>query len=203
MSKIIVIEGADRCGKFTQSNLLKGYIDSLGLKSTIVEVPIRSLVTYKVIYWMLHNGTAKRFPKIFQWFQFLNRKIFQTFTLPSLEMCNDVIIFDRWSLSTTVYGAAEGVPKGFTKKLADWLRKPDHTIILHGQSFNHVAEDVYEADNNLQRKVRALYAEWAANHPENCTLVNSRQSREVVHNYICSLLSSKGLLTMCDTRSHS
>ena len=194
MSKIIVIEGADRCGKFTQSNLLKGYIDSLGLKSTIVEVPIRSLVTYKVIYWMLHNGTAKRFPKIFQWFQFLNRKIFQTFTLPFLEMDNDVIIFDRWSLSTTVYGAAEGVPESFTKKLADWLRKADHTIILHGQSFNHTAEDVYEADTNLQRNVRMLYAQWAADHPEECTLVNSRQSREDIHNYICSTLVSKGIV---------
>jgi len=194
MSKIIVIEGADRCGKFTQSNLLKGYVNSLGQTATIVEVPIRSILTYRIIYWMLQNGYAKRFPKIFQWFQFLNRKIFQVFTLPRLEKCNDFIIFDRWSLSTTVYGAAEGVPEIFTKRLADWLRKPDHTIILHGQSFKHKAEDVYEADDNLQRNVRVLYAQWAANHPEESTLINSRQSREQIHDSICLTLVSKGII---------
>lgn len=193
MAKLIVIEGADRCGKFTQSNLLKESLDKLGVKSTIIEVPIKSAVTYRVIYWMLKNGLAKKLPKVFQLLQFLNRKIFQVFTMPRLEPAYDIIIFDRWSLSTIVYGAAEGVSEAYTKKLAEWLRKPDHTIILHGKPFHHLAEDVYEADSNLQNKVRKLYANWAEEH-EDSTLIDSNQDKIAVSEQIKQTLYKVKLL---------
>ena len=161
MSKIIVFEGADRCGKATQSNLLKEYLVENGSSAARVEVPIRDNHTYKIIYWMLRNGLAKKLPKTFQWLQYLNRLIFQTFILPRLEKKNEYIVFDRWSLSTVVYGVAEGVSKEFCEKLYNGLRRPDFTIILLNKSYQHEAEDVYESDLNLQKNVRNLYADWA------------------------------------------
>jgi dTMP kinase len=194
MSKIVVIEGADRCGKATQSALLKNYVENKGLRATIVEVPIRSMFTYRIVYWMLQNGLAKKFPKLFQGFQFINRKVFQVLSLPRLEKLNDVIIMDRWSLSTIVYGASEGVSQDFTMKLAKKLRKPDHTIILLGPAFPHEAEDAYEADKLLQDRVRIGYSQWAANNPATTTLINCRQDKAVISEKIQSALIEKGIL---------
>ena len=194
MSTIIVVEGPDRCGKATQSKLLQEYIARIGLGAVVVEVPIRSAVTYRIIYWMLKNGLAKNFPKVFQCFQFLNRKIFQIFTLPGLERMYDVIIMDRWSLSTIVYGAAEGVSEAFTTRLAKWLRMADHTFVLHGESYLHEAEDSYEADRDLQLKVKLGYSMWALNNQKVCTMINCRHDKMHISRRMQDVLHLKGIL---------
>jgi thymidylate kinase len=194
MSKIIVVEGPDRVGKFTQTHLLQEYITGIGLGATVVEVPIRSAITYRVIYWMLQNGLAKTFPKIFQWFQFINRKIFQVFTLPVLEEHYDFIIMDRWSLSTIVYGIAEGVPKDYTIGLAKKLREPDFTIILFGEAHEHVAEDSYEADVSLQVRVRLEYAKWALENPKMTKFIDCNQDKKIVAEKIKNILQEKRIL---------
>jgi len=194
MSKIVVFEGADRCGKATQSKLLREHIVFSGKSAKIVEVPIRSAVTYKLVYWMLRNGLAKQLPKLFQALQFLNRKIFQIFMLPALERQYDVIILDRWSLSTIVYGAAEGVSEKFTVGLSNLLRKPDHTIILLGSSFPHAAEDVYESDAVLQQKVREGYSNWAFAHPFEVSVFDCKQDKRVLAKKIQTILEEKDIL---------
>lgn len=194
MSKIVVFEGADRCGKATQSELLKQHIKKLGMAVAIVEVPIRSAVTYKIIYWMLQNGLAKKFPYIFQLFQFANRKFFEWTKLPRLEADNDVIILDRWSLSTVVYGGAEGVSRKFTVGLSKLLKQPDHTFILLGKAFPHDAEDVYEADASLQEKVREGYAIWAMNNNSICTLMDCRQEKKMLSKKIQAVLVKKNII---------
>jgi dTMP kinase len=192
MSKIIVIEGADRCGKFTQTHLLQEYITRTGSGAVVVDVPIRSAVTYRIIYWMLQNGLAKKFPKFFQWLQFLNRKIFQVLSLPSLLKTYDYVILDRWSLSTIVYGTAEGIDPKFSQDLADKLISPDYTVLLLGKSHMGAAEDVYEADVNLQMKVRNLYMDWAIFNSQNSSIVDCGLSKEeVFQNVIQTLQSSK------------
>jgi thymidylate kinase len=195
MSKIVVIEGPDRVGKQTQTRLLQEYITKTGLGAVVVEVPIRSAITYRIIYWMLQNGLAKKFPKVFQCFQFLNRKIFQILSLPGIERMYDVVIFDRWSLSTIVYGGAEGVPEKFTLQLANWLRKPDHTIILHGTSYLREAEDSYEADKDLQDKVRIGYFSWGSNNPTISTTIDCRQDKNIISRKIQTVLREKGILS--------
>ena len=194
MSKIIVIEGADRCGKATQAKLLRENLISHGVTSAIVEVPIRSAITYRVVYWMLQNGLAKKFPKLFQVLQFLNRKIFQILELPHLESQYDVIIFDRWSLSTIVYGGASGVSEEFTTKLSSHLRQPNHTFILLGKSFPHEVEDVYEADSDLQNDVRIRYGLWASYNSTVCTVLDCQQSKKKLSKQICDVLRSKKII---------
>jgi len=193
-ANIIVIEGADRCGKATQAKLLREYLVGFGMISKIVEVPIKSAVTYRLIYWMLQNGLAKKFPKLFQVLQFLNRKIFQTLTLPGLERQYDIIIFDRWSLSTVVYGGASGVSEDFTTTLSKYLRQPDHTFILLGLAFSHEAEDVYEADKNLQEDVRIRYSLWAARNKELSTVIDCQQSKKTIAKQIRDVLASKKII---------
>jgi len=194
MSKIIAIEGPDRVGKQTQTRLLKETVMKYGMLATVIEVPIRSAVTYRIIYWMLKNGLAKKFPKVFQWFQYMNRKIFQVFTLPSLERYYDFIIMDRWSLSTIVYGAAEGVSKEYTVGLAKKLREPDFTIILHGAAHAHEAEDSYEADSSLQKQVRLEYAKWAIENPQSTKLIDCQQDKKAIAVNIHRTLQEKRIL---------
>lgn len=194
MAKIIVVEGPDRVGKQTQTHLLKEYIESLGFRATIVEVPIRGGLTYHVIYWMLKNGLAKKLPKLFQWFQYLNRKIFEKLRLPKLEQINDFIILDRWSLSTVVYGMAEGLTENFTTSLMKKLRIPNHTIILAGKSYLQEAEDAYESDSDLQRKVTTGYVRWFEKNQDQTTLIDCRLSREEVAKKIQEILQEKDLI---------
>lgn len=188
MSKIIVIEGPDRVGKATQSLMLKNRFEAAGYSATIVEVPIKTNFAYHIIYWMLRNGLAKRLPKIFQWFQYYNRQVFQKRDLPHLEAEYDYIIMDRWSLSTTVYGEATGVPKNFTERLSERLRRPFHTFVLLGRSHKHKVEDTYEADSELQNRVRKLYSSWAQNHSNECSIIDCNRERSVISEEIWTTL---------------
>lgn len=190
MSKIIVIEGPDRCGKATQSALLCEYLWQCGKKAKVVEVPIHDPVTYKAIYWMLERGHAKSFPRIFQFTQFLNRWLFQTKELADLDHEYDYLIFDRWSLSTTVYGKAAGVDDGFVNYFYKKLRKPDFTLVLLGKPHPHEAEDVYERDEKLQEAVRRLYAEWVDKNPKEGYVVASDRPKEAVFTEIIVVLKT-------------
>lgn len=190
MSKIIVIEGPDRVGKATQSKLLCEYLWQCGKKAKVVEVPIHDKLTYDTIYWMLEKGHAKRFPRIFQFTQFLNRWLFQTKILSDLDHEYDFLIFDRWSLSTTVYGKASGVDDQFVNYFYKKLRKPDFTLVLLGDPHKHEAEDVYEKDSKLQEDVRKLYADWVNRHPKEAHVVASDRPKESVFTEIIVVLKT-------------
>lgn len=190
MSRIIVFEGPDRVGKKTQSAKLKEYLESNKKKTLVVEVPIEDRITYKLIYWMLGTGLVKYFPKLFQSLQFLNRFLFQAFRLNKLEHQYDYIIFDRWSLSTVVYGAATGVNPAFLEKLYNMIRKPDFTVVLLGDAHKHDAEDVYEKDSDLQSKVSSLYADWVDRHPGESAVVDCKMPVDVLSSYIVSILKT-------------
>jgi thymidylate kinase len=203
MSKIIVVEGPDRVGKNTQSNLLSQRFREVGKRSTVVEVPIKGAVTYRLIYWMLQSGAAKSLPKTFQFLQFLNRKIFQWFTLPKLERQNDYIVFDRWSLSTSVYGQAEGLSKRYTEKLSSMLREADYTVVLLGPTYMKAAEDVYESDAVLQTRVRRLYADWAGDNSGRSSVVVAAGSKEEVSDKVVANLLASGVVPLSDIAANN
>jgi thymidylate kinase len=191
MSRIIVIEGPDRVGKATQSQMLCDHITgALKKRACVVEVPIHDNVTYRLIYWMLRNGSAKKFPKTFQWLQVLNRWIFQSFQLVKLEHEYDYIIFDRWSPSTSVYGMAEGLDEATIDKMYRLLRCPDFTLVLLGKAHAHEAEDAYEKDTVLQQKVRDLYAKWVDAQEEKVHVVDCEKSKEKVAQEIRTILAT-------------
>jgi dTMP kinase len=194
MSKFIVIEGPDRVGKATQVKLLQKKLVEKNKTVATVEVPLRSNPVYHLIYWMLGNGLAKKFPKIFQWLQYANRQIFQWTILPRLESECDYIIMDRWSLSTVVYGAATGVSEAFTKKLCDRLRRPDHTIVLYGAAHRHEAEDTYESDERLQARVSDLYRLWAAENTIDSLGIDCSLPKDEITDLIFASLHDKKLL---------
>lgn len=187
---MLVIEGPDKVGKQTQSNMLVDALRQDGHKVKLVEVPVKSLVTYSLIYWMLRKGFAKSTPNLFQTVQFLNKWMFQL-KLLFLRWQYHYIVFDRWSLSAIVYGDAGGANKTYNRFLYRFLREPDATIIMVGAARSGDQTDVYEKDNSLQANVRRGYAEWYMSHAHNCALIDNMGSRDEVHRRIMKVLDER------------
>ena len=186
---IVAIEGPDRVGKKTQTKMLVDRLESRAYKVATFEIPKTSLVTYDLIYWFLNSGLAKKLPNVFQTIQFFNKWFFQ-FKLLVLRWFYDVIVLDRWSLSSIVYGDETGANKTYVRFLYWFLREPDVTIILNGTSPSiGELKDSYERDTSLQSKVRRGYAAWCVeNHDRSFELVDNQGTRKEVHARILKLL---------------
>lgn len=197
MAKIVVFEGPDKVGKETQSKMLLDALQASGLRAMRVEVPSKLCPkSYKLIYWTLRNGWAKRVPNVFQFIQFLNKWLFQRAVLPGLLKTLDVVIFDRWSLSAVIYGNATDVNEPFNMWLYGKLKRPDVTIVMAQKSYRRATttDDSYEKDSDLQTRVREGYVEWAVFHAEDHVLVNNDQPVLDVHHEIVRELSMFGIL---------
>jgi thymidylate kinase len=195
--KLIAVVGPDKVGKFTQTHLLRNNIKSFGHNVTLVEMPFNDHMTYDLIYAMLKNGTAKTFPNLFQFVQFMNKFLFQKLELPQLLKENDFIIFDRWKQCAVVYGDAGGANPIFNRWLANFLIDADYTVVLEGKSFSRKEEtdDVYEKDNSLQSKVAKGYNAWSKLHASVSSTVDCVGTKEEVHARIKDALKRAGVWT--------
>lgn len=193
-TKVIAIEGPDRVGKATQSLMLVAHLRLCGYKVALIEVPVFSnVVTYKLIYWMLKNGLAETLPTMFQLVHFLNKYLFQELELKRMTEF-DYVVFDRWRLSSLVYGSLTGSIGKCVQYTYDKLVQPDMTIVLHGASYKREEEeDVYERNVQLQRQVTAAYVRWTEDNPVG-TSVAADGSQMSVHKSIIDALQRTNLL---------
>lgn len=188
---MIAVEGADRVGKATQTKMLEDTLRSDGHRVKRVEVPVKSPITYRLIYWMLRQGYAKTLPNLFQFVQFLNKFFFQVFHLVFMRWFCDYIVFDRWAASSIVYGNASGANPTFVEFLYNRLWRPDATIVMQGLARSDDQEDVYEKDNMLQAKVRSGYADFYLTNQLNVQLVDNVGTRDEVHRRIMRVLDTR------------
>lgn len=180
----IAIEGPDKVGKQTQSTLLTMNLRADGWKVKLVEVPISDSLTHPVIYWMLRQGHAKGYPRLFQFVQFLNKFLWQLFVVPYLSWKYDFVVLDRWSASAVVYGRATGISEGFLRWTYNRLFRPDRTIVLMGPSHSRKkADDSYERDTELQQRVRLEYGIWSTEE-ERAVQLSNQGGREHVQDRI-------------------
>lgn len=194
LAKTIVLEGADKVGKFTQSHLLVHALNRFAPdRVSLIEVPYNDVLTYKIVYWMLRKGYAKSHPNTFQLIQFFNKLIFQYTHLLWLRFTCDYVILDRWSLSAVIYGDAGGANKVMNRVLFAALHKPTMTVVLDGAQFKRVEEidDVYEADRIFQRTVKQGYHDWVLDHLSDHDIVDNTLGRELVHKEIMKLISER------------
>lgn len=164
--KSFVIEGPDKVGKATQSNLLFDAVDDLGIRCHRIEVPSKNHACYDKIYDMLRrreDGTAPAHdhPEIFQTYQAANRFDIQEDLRLSAQGGNVVVIFDRWHVSSWVYGLTAGMLPSKLDVISEGVLEPDITFILDGKGFDRpeTQDDAYEDDAGFQDRVRARYAE--------------------------------------------
>lgn len=191
MAKLVAICGPDKVGKETQSRMLTAKLRECGYKVALVEAPVRDAVTHYVIYKMLKNGSAKKFPNVFQYVQHLNKLIFQKFVMKDLDEENDFIVLDRWKLSAIIYGYATGADPVKTHQQCKSLRDPELTIVLSGRPHIERIDDTYEADKQLQSSVRFLYHQYVVNNPDICVEINCNEHSSFVHENIMNVMKLK------------
>lgn len=175
---LIAIEGPDRVGKQTQARMLGNALFGIGPNgdqpvgdgkpwwaNKVYEVPWNDGPIYEEIYAMLRDGSAFEFPVAFQTLHAANRRVFQARELPSHAGWADVVILDRWTLSTRVYGACDGVPVEVTDRILKGVIEPDLTLVFDGDPFPKDELDAYEANTEFQQKVRAEYMRWCDRDP--------------------------------------
>lgn len=176
---LITIEGPDKVGKATQSQLL-----ATALNCPLVEIPFRDSALHTKIYSMLRSGTALRYREAFQAFHVANRLVWQEHELPKYN--SDVLVLDRWNASTWVYGRASGLDESCLAAILDTMIDADLEVVLDGEPMA-AAEDSYEADVELCARVRELYRTWAQTHGHRVVAAN-RPINEV-HEEILSIVS--------------
>lgn len=193
MGKLVVVEGADKVGKETQSKLLEQSLRRAGTRAVRVEPTKESHPRgRRLIYSMLESGAAKRYPNLFQLVQFANRAYFQLFKLPGLLRSNDVVILDRWALSGYVYGKSEVVNRSLNAWMYKRAQKADLVIVFGGTSYKRQQlDDSYERDMSLQIKVRAAYTQAGRDWPGHVLIDNRGSVQEVQDEVLLCLRQRK------------
>jgi thymidylate kinase len=181
---LIAIEGADRVGKATQAKMLEDSLCRNKHKATVEEVPYDDGVTYNRIYEMLRDGSALKFPIVFQTLQGINRRYFQTRFLPTLAGHYDVVVLDRWTTSTRVYGAASGVPEETTDAILEEVVPADLTLVLDRSPLPKADLDSYESNTPFQQAVRQGYLSYCERWPQSFVKIDASGSRETVHDQV-------------------
>lgn len=161
-----VLEGPDKVGKATQSNLLVAAIDDLKLRCHLIEVPSKSHACYDKIYDMLKrrgdgSAPAHDHPEIFQTYQAANRFHIQEDLRRMAQGGNMIVVFDRWHISSWVYGLAAGMHPSKLHVISEGMLDVDVTFVLNGRGFDRpeVEDDAHEDDSSFQSKIRADYGE--------------------------------------------
>lgn len=178
---LVALEGADRVGKATQSRMLEAALTAAKLRATVEEIPYRDGLTHTEIYRFLREGSVYKCPEAFQTLQAINRRHFQLRYLPTLMQHFDVVILDRWNLSTRVYGAVDGVSEETTELLLRGLPEVALTVVLDADPWPKKNLDTLEANVEYQTRVRAKYREWCESDPKHYVMVDASRSRVDVH----------------------
>lgn len=186
----MALEGADRLGKSTQAKALAEALENSRFRfnSCVVKIPYKDDYTYDRIYEMLFSGEAEMYPQVFQSWQALNRHIFQKDVLPVLAKRKDLIILDRWNMSTFVYGTSSGVPVAATKMMLQGIFEPDVNFVFTGKPFVMDTEkDAYEKNDNFQNHVRVFYEHQIRN-DNNSVRVNANETPEAVTHFLLDFI---------------
>ena len=132
-SVFITIEGCEGCGKTTQSELLKKYLESKGLTVVLTREPGGSIVAEQVRNILLNpNFNVAPYCELML-YEASRAQHLEDIIKPNLQK-GCVVICDRFTDSTLAYqGFARGIDKKIIEKLNNIATsglKPDLTIYL-------------------------------------------------------------------------
>ena len=149
---IINIEGIDKVGKETQTELLVKNLKRYGIDTKWHGFPNYDNSTATILEDIL-NGRTEVTPEA----EFL---LFAANIVNDKELVAEersaVLILDRYMASTFAYGHAKGVNIDKFTCVFNGMPKPDITILLKGD-MNAKGEDVNERDHALMQRVEAAY----------------------------------------------
>jgi dTMP kinase len=189
---IVVIEGGDQAGKFTQSTLLEKALKKRKVKTKLFHFPDYTTPIGKEIRKYL-DGKRKFPPQVIHCLLAANRweKVDQ---ILAAQEKNSVLIMNRYYHSNMIYGLANGMKQKWLENLDVGLPKADLVILLdvtQKESFRRqkTNRDKFEKNEEFLRKISKIYRTTAKK--KHWKIIDASKSKEKVHEEILKIFSKK------------
>ena len=189
---IVVIEGGDQAGKFTQSTLLEKALKKRKVKTKLFHFPDYTTPVGKEIRKYL-DGQRKFPPQVIHCMLAANRweKVDQ---ILAAQEKNSVLIMNRYYHSNLIYGLANGMKQKWLENLDVGLPKADLVILLdvtQKESFRRqkTNRDKFEKNEEFLRKISKIYRTTAKK--KHWKIIDASKSKEKVHEEILKIFSKK------------
>lgn len=196
--KIIAFEGIDACGKSTQVELLRNYLNQYGYKVIEYSFPRKDTPIGSLIYGYL-KGNVKLSTEAAHMLFEVDRIDFISIIEEIESKGYDFLIVDRFTLSNVAYGVAKGLSFNWLCMLQAYVKKPDITFLLDippDISFlrRSVRNDSYERDFELLNKARAAYTLLAKQDDSIKLIWADKASHQQVHFSVLEHLRKEKLI---------
>ena len=196
---IIVLEGGDQAGKFTQSTLLQKALKKRKIKTKLFHFPDYETPVGKEIRKYL-DGKRKFPPRVIHCLLSANRWEKLDEILAAKEK-NSVLIMNRYYHSNLIYGLANGMRQKWLESLDVGLPKADLVILLdvtQKESFSRsprnekgrvMKRDKFEKNEQFSRKISKIYKTTAKK--KHWKIIDASKSKFEVHEEILKTFSKK------------
>ena len=189
---LIVIEGSDKAGKSTQTQMLSDGLRKDGLMIATMSFPDYSTNVGKEIKAFLHG--EKEYPIEVRHMLLSANRWEKKAEIEKMLKENDAVILNRYYQSNLVYGVASGLRLEWLQSLDAGLPKEDVVVVLDVNpevSVNRMQSkgDVFEMDDDMMGKASKLYREFASKY--GWILINGDRNKEDVHKEIMQIIATK------------
>ncbi|MBI4557777.1 MAG: dTMP kinase [Candidatus Hydrogenedentes bacterium] len=205
--RFITLEGVEGCGKTTQINQLKKYLENRGYPVDVTREPGGTPLAEAIRGLLLNpaNHAMAAATELFLYEAARAQHVAERIR-PGLQ-AGKIILSDRYADSTTAYqGAGRGFPKEIVERLHEVATQgtsPDLTILLDvpvEEGLSRVSrlqksDRLEQEPVEFHRKVRAEFLRLAEAHPERIKVVDgTRHVEEVsaeIRKFVDALLDQK------------
>lgn len=185
----ITFEGADGCGKTTQLNNVKAFLEEKGFDVVVTREPGALEIGQKIRNILLHyDGVVADRCEMFLFLADRAQHV-ETFIKPAIEQ-GKIVLCDRHTDSTIAY---QGYGRGQDVKLLNDLNKiaingivPDMTLLfdvsteVSQQRVGNEKDRMESAGVEFHKKVRNGYLELQKQNPDRIKLIDANNSIEEV-----------------------
>ncbi len=189
---LIVIEGPDKAGKSTQTQMLSDKLGKEGYSVATMAFPDYSTRIGEEIRAFLHG--EKDYPVEVRHMLLSANRWEKRAEIEKMLKEKDVVILNRYYQSNLVYGVASGLKLEWLQALDVGLPKEDVVMVLDVTPEVSIKRmqskgDVFEMNDEMMSKVSRLYRELAGKY--GWILVNGDRSKEDVHKEIALIIENK------------
>lgn len=195
----ITFEGADGCGKTTQLNLLKDYLEQKGKEVVVTREPgAKGLGEHVRKILLNYDGVVSDRCESFLFLADRAQNI-DVIVKPAIEE-GKIVLCDRHTDSTVAYqGYGRGLDLGeinMLNNLATGNRKPDLTLVFDVDietSMKRVGQEkdrMEQAGNEFFNRVRNGYLAIAKNEPDRVKVIDSTSSIAEVQNEVLRIIEN-------------
>lgn len=189
---LIVIEGSDKAGKATQTQLLADRLAKEGFSVKTMAFPDYSTKIGDEIKAFLHS--KRDYPIEVRHMLLSANRWEKKAAIEAMLKANKIVILNRYYQSNLVYGLASGLKLEWLQSLDAGLPKEDLVIVLDVSPEVSIKRmqrkgDIFEMNHDIMNNVPRLYRELA--HKYNWVLINGDRSKEDVHNEILKIVEEK------------